>query len=87
MAERPRLLCYTDVIGPDEYHDHVNNNAYTNLLAQWNLRAALETLAWLDQHAPQKAAELRQRLDLTPERLQHWQTVAEKMCVNVSPDA
>lgn len=77
---------YTDVIGPDEYHDHVNNNAYTNLLAQWNLRTALETLAWLDQHAPQKAADLRQRLDLTPERLQHWQTVAEKMCVNVSPD-
>ncbi len=75
---------YTDVIGPDEYHDHVNNNAYTNLLAQWNLRAGLETLAWLEQHAPQKAAELRQTLDLTAERLQHWQTVAEKMCVNIA---
>lgn len=83
LAERG-CYGYTDVIGPDEYHDHVNNNAYTNLLAQWNLRAGLETLAWLDQHAPHKAAELRQRLDLTPERLQHWQTVAEKMCLNVS---
>uniref|UniRef100_UPI002ACF059F glycoside hydrolase family 65 protein n=1 Tax=Chloroflexus sp. TaxID=1904827 RepID=UPI002ACF059F len=83
LAERG-CYGYTDVIGPDEYHDHVNNNAYTNLLAQWNLRAGLETLAWLDQHAPHKAAELRQRLELTPERLQHWQAVAEKMCLNVS---
>ncbi|WP_299644699.1 glycoside hydrolase family 65 protein [uncultured Chloroflexus sp.] len=82
LAERG-CYGYTDVIGPDEYHDHVNNNAYTNLLAQWNLRAGLETLAWLDQHAPQKAAELRRQLDLTPDRLQHWQTVAEKICVNV----
>ncbi|MEF3274431.1 MAG: glycoside hydrolase family 65 protein [Chloroflexus sp.] len=85
LAERG-CYGYTDVIGPDEYHDHVNNNAYTNLMAQWNLRTGLETLAWLDQHAPHKAAELRQRLDLTPERLHHWQTVAEQICVNIGPN-
>lgn len=85
LAERG-CYGYTDVIGPDEYHDHVNNNAYTNLLAQWNIRTGLETLAWLEQHAPQKAAELRQQLDLTPERLQHWQTVAEKMCISLRPN-
>ncbi|MEE8392120.1 MAG: beta-phosphoglucomutase, partial [Anaerolineae bacterium] len=26
-----------DVIGPDEYHDHVNNNVFTNCMARWNL--------------------------------------------------
>ncbi len=26
------------VIGPDEYHEDVDDNAYTNLLARWNLR-------------------------------------------------
>lgn len=31
-----------DVIGPDEYKEHVNNNAYTNYLAHWNLTRALE---------------------------------------------
>lgn len=32
------------VIGPDEYHEDVDDNAYTNILARWNLRraAALE---------------------------------------------
>ena len=28
------------VIGPDEYHDGVDDNAFTNVLARWNLRAA-----------------------------------------------
>ncbi|HLY33207.1 MAG TPA: glycosyl hydrolase family 65 protein [Jatrophihabitantaceae bacterium] len=29
------------VIGPDEYHDAVDDNAYTNVMARWNLRAAI----------------------------------------------
>ncbi len=29
-----------DVIGPDEYHEHVDDNAFTNLMARWNLRYA-----------------------------------------------
>jgi len=28
------------VIGPDEYHERVDDNAYTNVMARWNLRAA-----------------------------------------------
>ncbi len=32
------------VIGPDEYHELVDDNAYTNVMARWNLRrAAAET--------------------------------------------
>ena len=29
------------VIGPDEYHEDVDDNAFTNVLARWNLRAAM----------------------------------------------
>ena len=32
------------VIGPDEYHEPVDDNAYTNVLARWNLRAAAESV-------------------------------------------
>ena len=34
-----------DVIGPDEYHEHVDDNAYTNVMARWNLRAAARHVA------------------------------------------
>jgi trehalose/maltose hydrolase-like predicted phosphorylase len=36
------------VIGPDEYHEPVDDNAFTNVLARWNLRRAA-ALAGLDR--------------------------------------
>jgi len=30
------------VIGPDEYHEDVDDNAFTNVMARWNLRRAAE---------------------------------------------
>jgi kojibiose phosphorylase len=70
---------YRDVIGPDEYHDHVDNNAYTNRLAQWNLQTALDVLAWLRAYRAQRAAELTVQLELTPEALDHWRHVIAHM--------
>ena len=29
-----------DVMGPDEYHEHIDDNAYTNVMARWTLRRA-----------------------------------------------
>jgi hypothetical glycosyl hydrolase len=34
-----------DVIGPDEYTEHVNNNAYTNYLAWHNVACARQFMA------------------------------------------
>lgn len=76
---------YTDVIGPDEYHEHVDNNYYTNRLAQWNLQTALEVLDWLKGHAPKRAAELAARLDLSAERLSQWKEVIAKIYLNIEP--
>src|SRR5204863_7684942 len=30
------------VIGPDEYHEPVDDNAFTNVMARWNLRQAVK---------------------------------------------
>ncbi len=74
-----------DVIGPDEYHEHVDNNAYTNRLAQWNLQTAFEVLYWLKEHAPAKAQELTERLDLNEKRLEKWRDVIEKIYLHIEP--
>lgn len=73
-----------DVIGPDEYHDHVNNNVFTNRMAQWNLEIALEVLAWLRQMYPEKASELEARLNLAQE--QRWIDVIECLYVLHDPE-
>ena len=66
-----------DVIGPDEWHEHVNNNAYTNVMACWNVATALDTLAWLKNADASKAQALLQQLQLDEQKLQHWREVIE----------
>ncbi len=77
---------YNDVIGPDEYHDHVNNNFFTNYMARWNLDTALHVLDWLHARAPHKADELVAHLDLKPARLAHWRDVIHKLYLPVKPN-
>lgn len=77
---------YRDVIGPDEYHDHVDNNAYTNRMAQWNLQTALAVLEWLRAKAPRRAAELAERLDLSEEAQAQWRHVIDHMYLPVARD-
>jgi kojibiose phosphorylase len=81
----PGLYSISDVIGPDEYHDHVDNNAYTNGLVRWHLTFAADLLAWLQTHAPTRAAELTQDLDLTPTRLAHWADIAAHLVFHRDP--
>lgn len=77
---------FNDVIGPDEYHDHVDNNAYTNYMARWNLQTALDVLDWLKAHAPGKADELTQRLGLSPQLLAKWKEVLTRIYLPIRAD-
>ncbi len=51
-----------DVTGPDEYHERVANNAYTNYLAQHVVEASIEAAQILRDEDPQAFAALRERL-------------------------
>ena len=74
--------CYEirDVIGPDEYHERVDNNAFTNRMVQWHLETALRVLDWLRDTHPERAAELELQLNLTP-RLKRWAHIVRHMLV------
>lgn len=69
----------TNVIGPDEWHEHVNNNVFTNVMVKQNLEAALQTWQWLQQHEPQRAMELAQQLHLRDADFARWQEIAQHM--------
>lgn len=75
----------TNVIGPDEWHEHVNNNAYTNYMARHNIQIALAILPWLRKQDPEKAEELNEKLHLTPAELAQWRDVAEHMRIPQDP--
>lgn len=72
-------FCINEVTGPDEYTALVNNNFFTNAMAQAHLRYAVELHQWLQAHAPEKAASLFRQLSLTPEEVSQWQRAADHM--------
>jgi kojibiose phosphorylase len=76
----------TNVIGPDEWHEHVNNNAHTNQMAKRNIQTALYTYEWLQRTAPDKAQELTQQLDLSKQHVEHMYDVADHLYFPQDPD-
>jgi trehalose/maltose hydrolase-like predicted phosphorylase len=67
------------VIGPDEYHEDVDDNAFTNVMARWNLARALEAIDILRARWPERAASLRDRLALGEEELADWRDAAARI--------
>lgn len=51
------------VTGPDEYHTGVDDNAYTNVMARWNLRAAAELVSGDGDAAEAEATVWREIAD------------------------
>jgi nigerose phosphorylase len=52
-----------DVTGPDEYHERVHNNAFTNCLVAHTLEICSQVAAFLQANHPDQYAELMDRLD------------------------
>ncbi|WP_314586602.1 glycosyl hydrolase family 65 protein [Paenibacillus terrigena] len=53
-----------EVIGPDEYKEHVDNNAFTNYMAHFNMELAIAYYEELKASRPELLASLEERLGL-----------------------
>ncbi len=74
------------VIGPDEYHESVDDNAYTNVMAQWTIRRALAAADELQGAHPQRWSALAERLNLAPTELEAWRQVADGLVTGYDSD-
>ncbi|HEU5102405.1 MAG TPA: glycosyl hydrolase family 65 protein, partial [Roseiflexaceae bacterium] len=74
------------VIGPDEYHESVNDNAYTNVMAQWTLRRALAVADELQASQPQRWQALAGKIDISDGELGEWQRVAAGLVTGYDPE-
>ena len=55
------------VMGPDEFHSHIDNNAFTNRLAQWHLTQAVNLYDELRDRHPEAFAALVSKIGLESE--------------------
>jgi trehalose/maltose hydrolase-like predicted phosphorylase len=58
------------VIGPDEYHERVDDNAFTNVMARWNLRAG---------------ADAAGRAGIDPAEARRWRDLAGRLVDGYDP--
>lgn len=56
-----------DVIGPDEYTEHVDNNAYTNYMAAFCVKTACRYKESIKKERPEVYWQLNQKLDIEKE--------------------
>ncbi len=67
------------VTGPDEYTAIVDDNAYTNLMAQMNLLYAIDSVEKMRKQQPTRWAELDERLAVTDEEIEEWRRAGTEM--------
>lgn len=69
------------VTGPDEYTTVVNNNLYTNVMAQYNLRVAANVVQQMKEDRPEAYRDLIKQAELTDKELALWIKAAECMYI------
>ncbi|MFD1671039.1 glycoside hydrolase family 65 protein [Agrilactobacillus yilanensis] len=79
FSERNNQYMLHGVTGPDEYENNVDNNWYTNYLAQWTLKYTLEILQEVDAT---QAAELQ----VTDAEKKQWQDIVDRMYLPYDKD-
>jgi len=73
-----------DVIGPDEYHERVNNNAFTSMVARETFVIANKAVAYLSQKHPAALKALLAKIGIESELADFQQ--AEKLLYVPQPD-
>ncbi|HEY0812973.1 MAG TPA: glycosyl hydrolase family 65 protein [Pseudonocardia sp.] len=64
------------VMGPDEFHSHTDDNAFTNHLVRWHLENAARVHDDLKESAPGAFSALSERIGLATEEVDRWRAVA-----------
>ncbi|GLB51452.1 maltose phosphorylase [Neptunitalea chrysea] len=67
------------VTGPNEYENNVNNNWYTNYLAQWCIHYAAENIEKIKAAYGADYARIMDKVQLSEEELTDWKKVADNM--------
>jgi alpha,alpha-trehalose phosphorylase len=70
-------FCFNVVCGPDEYKPGVNNNAYTNYMAKFNIETAVKMAEVVRTKATEKYNRLAERIDLSSKELENFKEIAE----------
>ncbi|OHB60492.1 MAG: glycoside hydrolase [Planctomycetes bacterium GWF2_42_9] len=73
---------FWNVMGPDEFHMQVNNNAYTNCMAKKMFEYTLDVVKEMHVKSPQQLRKVAKKINLNESELKGWINKARKMRTN-----
>ncbi|MDA3947648.1 MAG: glycoside hydrolase family 65 protein, partial [Spirochaeta sp.] len=73
------------VLGPDEYHENVDNNFFTNFQFRFAAEYAVSLYNWMAEHAPDELSAIVERIGLAEGERADWRDLAERI-VLPAPD-
>ena len=79
--DRDGRFCINEVTGPDEYTALVNNNYYTNAMAQMHLRFAADITDTLARERPADMARIAAAIDLEAGEVTEWRRADTMMAL------
>jgi len=77
---------YYGVMGPDEFHMMVNNNAYTNYMGKRTLEYAAETIRQMKNEHSGLYTALQKKTALSEDEVKEWEKVAGNMALPETED-
>lgn len=72
-----------EVIGPNEFQEAVDNNAYTNFLARWTLEYAADLYQRAGEDGGEAWTELMEKINLGGAEVETWREVASKIAFKI----
>jgi len=68
-----------DVMGPDEYSEHIDNNAFTNYMVKWQMEQTIRFSWWIIENKADVWAEVTAKLNLSMNELDDWKEKVRKI--------
>lgn len=67
------------VTGPNEYENNINNNFYTNFIAQWCIEYTIRTMAETAKNFPGDYKRIIEKTGFNETETEQWKTVSENL--------
>lgn len=84
--EADGLYHIKDVVGPDEYHERIDDNAYTNFMAGHNLDIALKVIEMLNENYLDGLLKVKSKINLQEEEIEKWKEIKNKIYSGYDPE-
>jgi maltose phosphorylase len=79
FSDEKQKFVMLGVTGPNEYENNVNNNFYTNYLAQWCLKYAIEKVQFVKDNYNGDFERIQAKTILKTSEIDNWQNTADNM--------